>query len=307
MSGAKNLWLFVRLSRPLFLLGGFLLYVLGLTMAVHAGARIDLWRAVAGQALVSAIQLSVHYSNEYFDVSTDTANLYRTPFSGGSGVLSPAGLDRKAALWAGSITLAMTVLLLFRLMALGLMQGVPLGLVLVALVIGLGYSAPPARWVATGLGEFLAAFVIAAIVPALAFSLQTGGLSAVLAAAVIPPAALAFSMIMTFDLPDEDSDRATGKRTLAVRLGRAATVRWISLATALGYGWLVFSLWLGMPPIVATFAALSLPLAWVHITLARRTLKTAEPRWALVTALALAVFALTASLEAVGFLIAANA
>ena len=48
---------FLKLIRPVFLLGGILLYGLGLAVAAAEGAAIEWLPAVLGQLMVSAIQL----------------------------------------------------------------------------------------------------------------------------------------------------------------------------------------------------------------------------------------------------------
>ena len=53
--------LFLRLSRPLFLVGAFLVYALGAGIARYLGSEID-WNAFfLGQAWITAGQLAVHY------------------------------------------------------------------------------------------------------------------------------------------------------------------------------------------------------------------------------------------------------
>ena len=61
----KKVFSFIKLTRPLFLLGGALLYILGTCMAVVDGARFSLQNLILGQLLVTSIQLMTQYSNEY--------------------------------------------------------------------------------------------------------------------------------------------------------------------------------------------------------------------------------------------------
>ncbi|HJW84932.1 MAG TPA: prenyltransferase, partial [Anaerolineae bacterium] len=86
-----SLWSFIQLTRPLFLLGGALMYGLGAAIAYSAGASIDWGRYALGQVIVTSIQAMTQYANEYYDLEVDrAAGSNRTWFSGGSGVL-PAG------------------------------------------------------------------------------------------------------------------------------------------------------------------------------------------------------------------------
>ena len=301
-----DIWRFVRLSRPLFLLGGLLLYGLGLAIAYHSGARLDLWLAISGQAFVSSVQLTIHYSNEYVDSPSDTINLNRTPFSGGSGTLGPDGLPRRTALGAAIVSLASAAMLAGRLVTRGDVPPMTWAIIALGAAVAIAYSTPPFRLVATGLGEALASITVAAIVPAIGFSLQTGGLSGVLLGATIPLIPLHFAMLLAFELPDETSDRATGKRTLVVRVGISRGIQLIRAAVGLGAVTLVAGAGIGLPmPVVLTPMLVS-PVAFFHLH-SLRPGRLEEVGWPLVTGAGLALFALTAFLEAVGFVVAGYA
>jgi len=97
--------LFLKLSRPFFLLGAVLVYALGVGIARYLGVTIDWGLYFLGQAWVTTLQLATHYFNEYFDLPADIANANRTLFSGGSGALGEEGLPREVALWAGIASL----------------------------------------------------------------------------------------------------------------------------------------------------------------------------------------------------------
>ena len=97
---------FIRLARPHFLFGGFLLYALGALIARYSGYPINFEKYWVGQLYVSAIQLMTHFLNEYWDVESDRLNKARTPFSGGSGALGPDGLQRETAFTAAVACMA---------------------------------------------------------------------------------------------------------------------------------------------------------------------------------------------------------
>src|SRR5689334_17508562 len=97
---------FLRLSRPHFLAGGFLLYALGVLIARYQGFRLDFGLYWLGQAYVTGLQLMTHYLNEYWDVETDRLNQNRTPFSGGSGLLANGTISRETVFTAAMACLA---------------------------------------------------------------------------------------------------------------------------------------------------------------------------------------------------------
>ena len=247
---------FVRLGRPLFLGGGFILYAIGAAIAAATGHAIDCHRYALGQLCVTAFQLMTHYANDYFDLEADRANTTPTAWSGGSRVLPDGVLPPRVALIAALV-----------LAAIGCVASLALGHALVTLaaiaVLAWSYSAPPLRLCARGLGEATTALVVTVLVPLLGFQLQAPDWRGVslLALSIAPLALLQFAMLVAIEFPDAVSDAATGKRTLVVQLGtrRAAT---LYILTTLGAFALAPAAYvLGVPAVTAIAIAAPLPLA----------------------------------------------
>ena len=209
----KNLQLFIRLSRPHFILGAALLYALGAGIARYLGQPIDWVLYWEGQIWVTLIQLSTHYLNEYFDSAVDVENEHRTIFSGGSGTIGKDKLRKETALYAAVVSLALaayfTVLLI--------RDAQPNALITLTLaLIFLGaffYSTPPIRLVSSGYGELTTSIILSNLVPALAFFLQNHELHRLLAMATFPLTALNIAMMLAFELPDYASDLKALKLT----------------------------------------------------------------------------------------------
>lgn len=258
-----KLWALIRLGRPLFLGGGFILYALGAAIAAAAGASIDGNRYVIGQAAVTSFQLMTHYANDYFDYDADRANKTPTRWSGGSRVLATDELPRHVALVAALVLAALgTGLSLLLAMRSGV--GVLALPTLVAiLVLAWEYSAPPLRLCAAGTGELTTALVVTVLVPWLGFYLQAPACSGLrmLVLSVVPLALLQFAMLLAIEFPDAAGDAATGKRTLVVRLGARASAGLYIAVTALAFVWPAAALVLGLPGRVALALALPAPLA----------------------------------------------
>lgn len=220
---------FVRLTRAEFLVGGVVFFWLG-TRAGYADLG---WpHYLAGQGMVTSIQLFAQYVNEHFDRATDAISTNRTWFSGGSGVLPAGRLPERTAIRAATVGAVIAVG--FGIWAAAI--DVRLGLVgLVAFAGSWLYSAPPVRMIATGWGEIMAALIVAGLVP-LTGALSRGGVDWSLLGAFVAPLLLAnLSMLLAVDAPDEAADEATGKHTLWVRLGaaRATNLHAVVLAAAL--------------------------------------------------------------------------
>ena len=221
-----GVWAFVKLSRPHFLLGGALLYALG---AFSVGA-MSLTAYILGQVMVSAIQLSAHYANEYADLESDAQVTNRTLFSGGSGVLSAGVLRPEVALRSARVASVVAIVCLGIIVQISVVAA---AIGLIALTVSWGYSMPPTRLLNSGYGELLTSIVVTVLVPAVAVLVQAETPPPPLywAMAALVPAHVV--MMLAFELPDLDADAESGKTVLAVRLGRArthTTIHWLSMA-----------------------------------------------------------------------------
>jgi len=151
----KSLGLFIRLSRPIFLAGGILMYALGTGLAHYLGATI-VWDAfLLGQLWVILIQLSVHYLNEYYDTEADQANQNRTILTGGSGAIGPEKLSRRIALMAALTSMAILASITVLLISYINPGPESLWIMVLAFLGAFFYSTPPVRLEATGYGEIL--------------------------------------------------------------------------------------------------------------------------------------------------------
>jgi 1,4-dihydroxy-2-naphthoate octaprenyltransferase len=251
----RRLVAFVRLGRPLFLGGGFVLYALGAAIAHASGHAIDWRRYALGQGAVTALQLMVHYANDYFDLEADRANQTPTKWSGGSRVLPGGELPPYVALVAALVLAAIGAVLAL------LLGGHALATLAVIFVLAWSYSAPPLRLCARGLGELDTAVVVTVLVPYLAFTLQGGTDLTLLALSIVPPALLQLAMLVAIEFPDAAGDAATGKRTLVVRLGAPVAARLYVAITALAFAWAPLAHALGLPGTVSLAMVIPAPLA----------------------------------------------
>ena len=261
---------FIKLGRPKFLIGGLLFYGLGAALAAVAGATLD-WQAFAwGQAVIAATQLMTNYSNDYFDLAADLANVTPTHWSGGSRILPNGEIRPRVALITALVLLA-CALVSSIVLAISV-HGRPLLLPISLLIMALSwcYSAPPVRLLTRGLGELATALVVTLLTPIFGFYLQRGAVGWLVLIACLPLCGLQVAMLLTLELPDAAGDRALGKRTLVVRRDSEWGARVCALIIATSFLSLPVLVWCGLPWLIATLAAVSTPhAAWHCVRLVR--------------------------------------
>lgn len=216
--------------------------------------------------------VGTNLANDWFDhrSSADEQNLTPTAFSGGSRVIQEGWLTPRAVLALALLSYALggalglgLALHLQAARGTGLAQLLLLGAV--GFLLGLLFSAPPARLAHRGLGELAAGLGFGPLVTAGAYLVQRiagGGGGAVSPEAwllSVPAGALVAATLLLREFPDRPWDARAGKRTLVVRLRERAVLGFAGLL-GLAYGSialaaLLFRAW----PLL--LALLTLPLA----------------------------------------------
>lgn len=203
-----------------------------------------------------AIQAGTNLVNDYFD------------WRSGADAVGPSGRilrERQlaptqvrnvglAALTVGSLAgLVIVAQVGWPILVLGLI-GVPLAY---------AYTAPPFKLAYRGLGEAVVFLLMGPCMVVGAYLIHGGGshLPSALAGS-LPVGCLVAGILQVNNIRDIDLDRASGKLTLAARLGRAGARREYDLLLAVAYLALPVSVALRLLPWPALLALLTLPLAW---------------------------------------------
>jgi 1,4-dihydroxy-2-naphthoate octaprenyltransferase len=297
----QSLWLFVRMSRPLFLLGGILVYALGVGIARYLGSQISWELYLLGQAWVTLLQLGAQYLNEYYDAPSDQDNPNRTPFSGGSGAVGPGKLARSTALLAAAGCLAVTASLTVLLINTHKLEPATILIMLLCFLGAFFYTAPPLHLASSGYGELTTSIIVANLIPAFAFLLQVGDLHRLIPMTTFPLTALHLAMMLAFEFPDYATDTKHEKRTLLVRLGWRTGMGLHNVLILVAYLLLALAVTLGMPFFIALPAFFTLPVGLMQIWQMRRIADGAAPHWKTFTLTALVLFAAAAYLLAFAY------
>ena len=298
----EYLKLSLHLSRPHFLLGGFLLFGLGAAIATYLGKPVDWSVYILGQLLVTSIQLMAQAMHTFFDNTREQEVTFRSLFGGDRKGLEPAHLAYTAALISAIVTLTISATLAAILLVVKNVSFVTWAFVLIGFLTAFFYSTPHVRLKTTGYGEIIAAIVVASFVPIFSFTLQTGELHRLLLMSTIPLAALLFAALIAFEFPDYASDLKRDRQTLMVRIGWESAMKLHDLAILFAIISFITAYVIGLPDRVALGALISFPLAIAQIWQMNRIKAGAAARWRTFTLSALALFALTAYLELMGYI-----
>ena len=275
----NKIQLFIKLTRPLFLVGGVMLYTLGISIADYLGVLIDWGILLVGLLWVTMLQLSAQYLNEYFDSPSDSKNVNRTFFSGGSGAIGEGKLSRITALIAAATTLTITASVSVILIQLVVVSPLLILIMVVSVLGAIFYSVPPIRLVTTGYGELSTSILVAFLVPSFAFILQYGELHRLVAMSTFPLTAIHLAMMIIFELPDYGSDIKFEKLTLLVRIGWENGITLHNVLILCAYLLLGIAMLFGLPVFIALPAFLTFPLGLLEIWQLRRITVGGKPNW----------------------------
>jgi 1,4-dihydroxy-2-naphthoate octaprenyltransferase len=211
-------------------------------LGTAAAGEVIWWRFVAALVVAAALQIGVNFANDYFDGvrGVDTHERLGPPRLTATGAASPRSVLVAALAALGIAAVAGLALALVTEPALILFVG---ALALIAAVL---YSGGPRPYAGLGLGEVMVflffglmatcgtAFVMIESVPAAAW--WCGAAIGFLAVAILE----------ANNLRDIPTDEASGKRTLAVRLGDRSARRLYRATVVLGFATLVIGVLVGL-------------------------------------------------------------
>lgn len=232
-----------------FHLGYFLLALLA-GLLLHAGTNI---------------------MNDYADHRSRNDELNREfvrPFSGGSrtiqlGLLSPMEVLAQSLLYFTAASI-LGIYLAWTRGPLILLLGI------IALLSGIFYTARPFNWVSRGIGEAVVGLNFGPLMTLGAYYVQTQTFSWTPLIAGIPIGFLIALVLYINEFPDYQADKAVGKRTWVVRLGRERAVGGYILATAAVYAAVLAGIITKVMPLSSLVALVLIPLSLRAIQFARK-------------------------------------
>jgi 1,4-dihydroxy-2-naphthoate octaprenyltransferase len=221
--------IWIEAARPKTLPAAVVPVVVGTACARGAG-DIAWGPALAALAGAIAIQIGTNFANDAFDAEkgADGPDRLGPRRAVAAGLITGAAMKR-AMIGAFAVAVAIGLYL-------ASVGGWPIVAIGVASIAsGIAYTGGPWPLGYHGLGDvFVMAFFGFVAVCGTAY-VQLGGVPCVAVWAAVPVGSLATAILVVNNLRDRDGDTRVGKRTLAVRLGRAGAVAEYALLLAAAY------------------------------------------------------------------------
>ena len=217
-----SVWL--RVIRIRFLLASIIAVSVGLAITWWTSSNITIFDAILTMCGVLALHASVDLLNDYWDFKRgiDTKT-HRTKMSGGSGVL-PEGLLRPSQVYAAGIIFLIigTVIGIYFVVTDGIIIGFFLAFAVVSIYF---YSTKIIDW---GLAEVFVTIKGSMIVIGTYF-IQTSQINESVILAGIVIGVLSSLVLFITSFPDYDADKAKGRKTLVINLGKqkACSILWV--------------------------------------------------------------------------------
>ena len=211
----------IKLGRFQFALPVFLVFTCGALLAILTKENFNLTKFLFGYFIFLLAQLSVQYSNDYFDYDVDRLTS-PTFFSGGSKVLQDNETLKIFSKWISiffvitSIILSILFVLLFK---------VSIKIIIMAVFanfLGWFYTAPPLKLSYRGLGEIVIILTVAVILPIAGFITIQDTLNKEIIVILVPLLLYTAMLAIAVQIPDYRADRIAGKKNLVSVYGRKA-------------------------------------------------------------------------------------
>jgi len=242
-------------SRPPFFIATFIPLGVGWLLAAKGGE----WHP--GRMLLVfcgsfAVHLATNLNNDYFDhvQGTDAGDAI-----GGSRVIQEGSISPHEILTVIMILyIAASAIALFLLFSLRIWGLLPF--IIIAFFSSIFYVAPPVRYGYHGLGELFCGISMGPVMVIGTYWVIAGQVALRPLIVSIPIGFMVASILYYQNLPDMDTDRTAGKRTLAVMLGKNGAFIGFILSWAIIYGAITALVFTGILAPVSSLTLATIPV-----------------------------------------------
>jgi 1,4-dihydroxy-2-naphthoate octaprenyltransferase len=251
-----NLKTWFQETRPNFLLITPLSYSVGIASA-FIERNFNPLGAFIGLIGVLLAHVSINVINDYFDYKSGLDfTTKRTPFSGGSGIITSGRLAAKDVYRFALACIAICgVIGFYFTLTVGWML---LPLIMTAALSIYFYTTHFAHWY---IGEIVTGLNFGPLMVLGAYFIMTGKYGVKPLAAGMIPGILIGTLLFLNEFPDLEADKKIGRRNIVIKLGlKDASKIYAALITSV-YAWVAVCLIARLMPITMLIAFLSMPLA----------------------------------------------
>ena len=260
---APSLSVWLLAARPKTLPAAISPVLIGAALAI-GDLQFALVPTLAAMLAALLIQIGTNYANDYFDFAkgTDTDSRLGPTRVTHAGLVTPAQMKRAIVLVFG-LALVIGLYLVIR-------SGWPILVIgLLSILFGILYTGGPYPLGYNGLGDIFVLVFFGPVAVAGTYFVSTHGFSWIAVAAGFVPGLFSVAILTVNNLRDIDTDRAGGKRTLAVRFGRIFSLWEFGLCVIIPHFVTIIlclqeSRWLGMLAVVTIVPSVMLIAKVAH-------------------------------------------
>lgn len=302
-AGLRRTRIWIKAARFPFLTATFVPVVLGTAIAWYRTGSFNLLWFALTMAAVALAHIGTNLTNDYYDhlSGNDEMNLRFSPFNGGSRVIQDGQVEARHVLYAALLCFgAAAVLGTYLLLATKRLAVIPFGLA--GILCGFFYTASPVRIGYRTLGELAVGFGFGPLAVIGSYWIQTFSFDVVAAMASVPVGILIMLVLLINEFPDYEADKAVGKQTLVVLLGKEKAVKVFHSLLLLTYVFVAAMVVADFFPVLCLMALVSAPVAYRAFAVSRRWYAK-HPQLLAANASTIALHLLMGALLAGGFLL----
>lgn len=220
---------------------------------------------------IALVHTGANLINDYFDFKSgaDTANEEFLPgVTGGSRVIVDGSIPIKTVLNVAVLTFILGTAIGIYLAAVS--GPAILGFIAFGLLTSVIYTTPRFNLINLKMGELVIGLDFGVLTILGAYYVQTGRFSLNALLLSLPVGILIAAILLINEFQDYSSDKAVGKKTTVVRMGRKAGVTMLSIMLITLLGLIVVNVILNVLPVWSLLALLSTPLFIQSMRVARR-------------------------------------
>lgn len=284
----------IRSMRPLSLVVGGLFFFLGIGIVKYLGYTI-LWdRLWLGLGMAILLQVSSYLLNaqyEFLEATSPLRKMQKDVPIEDQAVMKR--IPKQGFLMLSITTLTAGAVLTVVMVSEGAISLPTLIILGSGFLLAFFYAVPPLRLINRGYGELAEAILVASLVPAFAFQIQTGELHRFILVFAFPLIALFLAMRIAQSLEKYALDLKLGRRTLLVTLGWQRSMALHNILIGAGYLLLVIGGLTGLPWSLTWPGLLTIPIGIFQIYQLNQIAAGAKPGWLVLRLTAASLLVLT--------------